>query len=393
MDNSIRFSVIMPTYNRKHCIRDAIDSILKQTYSEFELIIIDDGSDDGTGTMIQSVYSDELKSKKINYIFYPNHIGVCRARNEGLKYAKYDWIAYCDTDNVWYNNFLESFSYAIKDNPEGKCFYAKLKKKSNGVIFGVPEFDKEKFFLGNYIDLGVFVHNKSLYELYGGFDENLKRLVDFDLILTYTKHNKPIFVDKCVLLYNDMSIFPRISVTEDFNIALSYILKKHHISTKKTSGRVKKMSWLRFKKHLGLISGAEYEKQIVVNSVKASKLFNEKWYLEMYPDVAKSKKHPIEHYLEIGWKEGYNPSQKFDNNAYLTDYPDVAGAGVCPLLHYINHGKKEGRYVKTLSGEELSLPAKEQNSFLETFNKIIDYPMQVRADYEDLKSELKNMQK
>lgn len=382
----------MPTYNRKHCICDAIDSVLSQTFQDFELIVVDDGSDDGTGRMIQNLYQDELKSKKLRYVNFAQHMGVCFARNEGLKQAKYDWIAYCDTDNIWDKNFLYEFAVGIKENPNKKCFYAKLKKKSTGKIFGVPEFDRNKLFLGNYIDLGVFVHERSLYLKYGGFDENLKRLVDFDLILTYTKHEQPIFIDKCVLLYNDMNDFPRISSAEDFDKASKIIMKKHRIR-KQHGKKVKKMSLLRLKKHLGLISAEEYERLCIRDLIKSSQLFDEKWYLTKYPEVAQTKKDPIEHYLEQGWKEGYNPSQKFDNDAYLQSYPDVAAAQTCPLLHYINHGRNEGRYVKTLSGEELLFPKKYGTSFIEKLSNILEYPIKVREDYENLKSELKSMQK
>ena len=70
---------------------------------------------------------------------------------------------------------------------------------------------------------------------------------------------------------------------------------------------------------------------------------DEKWYFEQYPDAKESKMSAAEHYMNIGWRKGYNPSKKFDTNFYLKKYKDVAKMHVCPLLHYLNSGKKENR--------------------------------------------------
>jgi len=74
-----------------------------------------------------------------------------------------------------------------------------------------------------------------------------------------------------------------------------------------------------------------------------SELFDEKWYLNTYPDAASSNLHPVEHYLRIGAKAGHNPSKKFNTLFYLQTYEDVAQAGVNPLVHYLKFGKNENR--------------------------------------------------
>lgn len=73
-----------------------------------------------------------------------------------------------------------------------------------------------------------------------------------------------------------------------------------------------------------------------------------KWYEEQYPDFKEDKEcedSAMYHYMNIGWKKGYNPSPDFNGNQYLKDYPDVAKANMNPLHHYVLHGKKEGRKV------------------------------------------------
>lgn len=77
--------------------------------------------------------------------------------------------------------------------------------------------------------------------------------------------------------------------------------------------------------------------------IKKSKYFNRRYYLSTYKDVKKNKIDPALHYLEIGWKEGKNPSKYFNTNEYLELNKDIAAAGINPLLHYENNGKRENR--------------------------------------------------
>lgn len=226
----IRFSVVMPTFNRAFCIDTAIEHILNQTYQNFELLIIDDGSTDNTDLHIGEKYAKEIKSGKIVYHKLLNNAGVCVARNMGLKLAKNDWIAYADTDNTVRTNFLEAFADAIRENPKTKTFYARIQFLKAGGTLGRP-FDFKELCRGNYIDMGVFCHHKSLVEELGGFDTNIRRLVDYDLILTYTKYYPPVYVDKVLMDYNDKNDFRRITNSEDANI--QYVYQKHNIKNKK----------------------------------------------------------------------------------------------------------------------------------------------------------------
>ncbi len=80
-------------------------------------------------------------------------------------------------------------------------------------------------------------------------------------------------------------------------------------------------------------------------AIKSSGFFDEKWYVENYPDVGKLKMDPVEHFLWIGGRMGRNPSLRFSTKAYLSEYDDVSRARLNPLLHYLKWGKKEGRVV------------------------------------------------
>ena len=79
--------------------------------------------------------------------------------------------------------------------------------------------------------------------------------------------------------------------------------------------------------------------------IAKSKYFDEKWYLQTYPDVKQSGQNPVEHYMRYGWKEGRNPGADFNTNVYLEINADVKRAGINPLLHYEKYGRKEERKI------------------------------------------------
>ncbi len=195
------FSIILPTYNRKNVIGKAIDSALNQTYSHFELIIVDDGSDDGTIKFLKKNYKQYIDDSKIR-IFTSKKVGVSKARNIGLANAKGKWIAYLDSDNIIMNDYLQSFLYYIISNPDKKNFYARSIMMSSGKCKG-RHFNYDLLLQNNYIDMGTYVHSRELIDECGGFDESMTRLVDWDLIVTHSSKYIPYYIDRIVLIYND----------------------------------------------------------------------------------------------------------------------------------------------------------------------------------------------
>ena len=218
----IKFSVIMPTYNRNFCICNAIDSLLAQTYENFELIIIDDGSTDNTETLIYDRYRGFFESGKFVYRKQENR-GQCAARNTGLSLTKNEWIVYLDSDNTLTPFFLETFKTYIEKNPDYSIFYSQM-KRDTGLVIG-QELDYGRLINGNLIDLGIFVHKRALCEKYGFFDTKLKRLVDWDLILRYIRYEKSYFINQVLLNYVDGD-FSRVTNSENFEEAEQYVKNK-----------------------------------------------------------------------------------------------------------------------------------------------------------------------
>lgn len=226
--DTVYFSIIMPTYNRAQTMLKSVDCILNQSYRKFELIIADDGSTDDTEAVIHSRYQKEIEQGIIHYIRCP-HRGVCATRNAALAAARYTWIAYVDSDNYVRKNFLQTFVDAIHSAPAKSCFYARAQIIQNGVLLGKP-FDYQSLLQINYIDMGMFVHNISLYRKYGGFDEKLRRLVDWDLIIRYTQSETPVYIDKVVFDYcNASDRSDRITVSSKLGEAMSHVRQKHRV--------------------------------------------------------------------------------------------------------------------------------------------------------------------
>jgi glycosyltransferase involved in cell wall biosynthesis len=107
-------SAIVPTYNRAYCVTRAIDSVLAQTCSEVEVLVIDDGSTDDTADVIRERYGEE---PRVRYIYQKNG-GVSAARNTGLRHARGDFLALCDSDDYWHPWKLAAQVAALDQFPD-----------------------------------------------------------------------------------------------------------------------------------------------------------------------------------------------------------------------------------------------------------------------------------
>lgn len=388
----IKFSIILPTRNRAYCINKMLDSILSQTYDNYEIICIDDASTDNTEDFIKSHYHKEIAANKLRYVRLATHKGVSGARNDGLSRAANPWICYADSDNVMMVDFLMTYKDLIKENPAAKCFYTKLRYQGTTKTQG-RHYSWQTLCAGNYIDLGVFVHHLSLYKELGGFDEKLKRLVDWDLILRYTRKYPPVFSPKVTLEYNNGDDPSRISNRENFQKSLK-IIRKRYPNKITSKGAIMTTGLLKTMRLLHLIDKEKYNQKRYVELVKASPLFDTRWYLAQNPDVKARKISAARHYVKFGWKEGRNPSPKFDNNAYLAEYEDVAAAGLCPLVHYLISGSKEGRYYQSVDGVqgESSGAGFGFSSLKEKLKYALEYPIRLQEECDRLQAEIKALE-
>lgn len=188
----MQISVIIPSYNRMHTLARAIESVLSQDSPVDEIIVVDDGSSDGTASQISQRYPD------IRLIQQSNR-GVSAARNAGIDQASHPWIALLDSDDTWSPDKISEIRLAHQQHPEYRLFHSDeiwirsgtrvnaMKKhlKSGGWIF-------ERCLPLCVISPSAAVVYRSLLQSVGSFDESLPACEDYDLWLRIC-HQYPVY--------------------------------------------------------------------------------------------------------------------------------------------------------------------------------------------------------
>lgn len=168
-------SVIIPLYNKEKSILRTINSVLQQTYSNFEIVIVNDGSTDNSLNMVQ-----KINDKRIRIISKKNG-GVSSARNVGIKSAKYDYIVFLDADDLWLNDHLKIMNELINNYAEASVF-------STGFVNDEKEIDKKNTLGKSYYIVDYFktaskktilnsscvMVEKRCFDIIGFFDEEMK---------------------------------------------------------------------------------------------------------------------------------------------------------------------------------------------------------------------------
>ncbi len=171
-------SIVIPLYNKEKYIAQTLQSVFKQTFHDFEIIIVDDGSTDGSVTEVEKFCDNRV------HIVKQQNAGVSAARNKGIKEAKYDLIAFLDADDIWEKDFLETMIKLQKQYHQCSVFAVNYKVLlSNGhmqvpIINGLAENFKEGV-LQNYFQVAAksdpiicsisLAVNKEAIESIGGF--------------------------------------------------------------------------------------------------------------------------------------------------------------------------------------------------------------------------------
>lgn len=201
-----KVSIIIPTYNRAKMLEKSVNSVLAQTYPWFEVLIIDDGSTDNTRQLVAS-----FQDKRIRYYQMEKNQGASAARNYGLQNANYDYIAFEDSDDLWYADKLEKQMKILQNADEdiGIVYHKIVYDFGEGryAILPPEEIEKEKksgniytqMLYHNLIPCPSILARRSAIRKTGNFDTELKALEDYDFALRLTKKYKAYFLDEILL--------------------------------------------------------------------------------------------------------------------------------------------------------------------------------------------------
>jgi len=247
-----KVSVIIPTYNRAGYVCEAIDSLLAQTYRDFEIVVVDDGSTDDTCEVLRK-YGEQIR-----YVYRENG-GEATARNTGLRHARGKYIAFLDSDDVFLPWRLESHVPLFDDFPKAGMVWSKSaffrgpwrSESYRGLCTSRPRLETEDIFedlllwrkKGMLID-GITVRSEC-FDAVGPFDESLTLAPDYDMWLRIAAHYPVLFLDTvvagCRIHHGQMSLagFRRGEREAAFEHILDNII--HHLPPERDADHVLKL--------------------------------------------------------------------------------------------------------------------------------------------------------
>ena len=353
------FSIIMPTYNRGYIIETAIDSLKEQTYKNFELIIIDDGSDDNTEEIVQ-----QIRGIEIVYIKYRENKGASFARNLGMKYARGDFFSFLDSDNVYTTNSLENRMRALNEGYEFVFGQAEIHRWERVRI--VPEnvgnsFEKiddiiQSSIRKNIFDTNTVALSRKCFDECGGFDEKQQRLQDYEYFfrLLITRKYKFKFINTIVAIV----YVQKDSVSTNYE----YLFDCRFRIFKKNVEEIRKYKCVN-----------ELTKELIGHNNLKTKPYNKRDLVEMFIPLLKNdefeylleslsdKSLPVEH-------EYFFPYHLFPHNARIIIY----GSGIIGRVFY--HQSMDYKYVKTVAIVDSNFKEIKKNfSFVENVDAITKY--------------------
>ena len=205
----MRFTVVIPLYNKEKYIIKAINSVLNQTYDAFEIIIVDDGSTDSSLSKVQSIMHSKIQ------IIKQENAGVSAARNKGIESANFQYIAFLDADDEWHSDYLETISDLIDRYPEHGAYataYEEVKRnnsfipsiKNNNFKEGwegiVDSYFKESI-KSPLISSSSVVIPKEVFDKVGAFPVGITRGEDQHMWCKVALNYKIVFSNKALVKY------------------------------------------------------------------------------------------------------------------------------------------------------------------------------------------------
>lgn len=230
-------SIIIPAYNAEKYIIETINSVLNQTYSNWELIIIDDGSQDKTAELIANLYKND---SRINY-YYQKNTGVSGARNNGLSKCKGEYIALLDADDVWEKNNLELKVNALESNKNISWVFSDMYNADKNInIINIASTGTDKNILNSILlwqtevipgPCSNVVFTKRCYDEGIKFDIKLSTAADQDFTLQLASKYKGFHINKPLWRYRILnnSMSRNISVMEKDHIKVFKKAKKNKL--------------------------------------------------------------------------------------------------------------------------------------------------------------------
>lgn len=200
----MNFSVVIPLYNKQETILNTVDSVLKQSHKNFELLIVDDGSTDDSLRQIKNINDQRIR------IFQKENGGVSSARNFGILKSRFDFVAFLDADDLWLENHLETLNEMVLKYEDYSIFASSYILTEEVIDF--KQNNNQDFIRGNYFKL--YLNNdriissscvairKNCFSKAGFFDTSLKRGEDLEMWARLARYYDMVKCSTITSVYN-----------------------------------------------------------------------------------------------------------------------------------------------------------------------------------------------
>jgi glycosyltransferase involved in cell wall biosynthesis len=232
----IEVSIIIPTFNRSKILVKTLQSILNQTYTDYEIIVVSNGSTDDTEEVIK-----HFQDKRLRYFFQEGSGSPASPRNTGIKMSKGHFIAFCDDDDIWLPNKLDKQVKFLKENPDYDICCTKMKRFNDKTAWVILDEEAEgalnslSLLYKNTVPLSSLVMRRKILNDNELFDEDKKIFgaEDYELILRLSKKSKIFCIQEYLLLYySGISRFSNLTASNNFKRNLKYLYRLYSIYRK-----------------------------------------------------------------------------------------------------------------------------------------------------------------
>ncbi len=206
----MKFSIITPLYNKAPYIAHAIDSVFAQTCSDWEFIIMDDGSTDGSAAVVQQFLADHLILASRTHLLSQPNAGVAAARNNAVAHSQGDYLCFLDADDWWEPNYLEELSQLITTYPDAGLYFTNYTYYKPGktrimlsMSTGYINYPKAYYEQGVMLATSSSSMPRRVFDEMGGFPRGIKLGEDFLLWARTSMHHKMAYLDKPLVFFNN----------------------------------------------------------------------------------------------------------------------------------------------------------------------------------------------
>lgn len=241
---SVFFSIIIPLYNKEKYVLGALQSVLNQTFEDYEVIVVEDASIDKSLDVILTV-----QSEKVRVIQHDSNKGLSAARNTGIKNAKSDYIAFLDADDFWKETYLEELSILIESFPEAKLLATNYEELFKNDVVLLPNNNSknlsENAIISNFFEISLaqplycpssFCVAKSVFDSVGFYNESIRFGEDVDFNIRANSEYSLAYSKKPLVRYTMLS---ENQITQS-TISGKVITNFDSFDTEKTSKSLKK---------------------------------------------------------------------------------------------------------------------------------------------------------